>query len=235
MRAITKAEDTSTAYRVFLTHNCCYKKLSVMEAMDVEQAIVMMEDMETKMESCSDSDSSRYSESKSEMSDSSMESCSSEYDISSSEPRPVEVSKQGSGRGIRREKGSVRGRGRSRGRCRGRGRGRSTGRASGTGSVGEQETPVWYNISRGLWQTEVGVQKYTKKDCMQKFNKLKISGTYMDTELAHLPFVRKRPGPNVPAACESPFDCFSLFSKTACGMKAFVAVILPNFWSTTRR
>ena len=42
----------------------------------------------------------------SEMSDSSMESCSSEHDISSSEPRPVEVSKEGSGRGI----GSGRGR-----------------------------------------------------------------------------------------------------------------------------
>ena len=48
----------------------------------------------------------------SEMSDSSMESCSSEDDISSfsSEPRPVEVSKEGSGRGIGREKGSGRGR-----------------------------------------------------------------------------------------------------------------------------
>ena len=44
----------------------------------------------------------------SEMSDSSMESCSSEDDISSSEPRPVEVSKEGSGRGIGREKGSWR-------------------------------------------------------------------------------------------------------------------------------
>ena len=48
----------------------------------------------------------------SEMSDSSMESCSSEDDISSSEPRPVEVSKEGSvrGIGIGREKGSGRGR-----------------------------------------------------------------------------------------------------------------------------
>ena len=36
----------------------------------------------------------------SEMSDSSMESCSSEDDISNSELRPVEVSKEGSGRGI---------------------------------------------------------------------------------------------------------------------------------------
>ena len=44
-----------------------------------------------------------------EMSDSSMESCSSEDDISSSELRPVAVSKEGSGRGIRREKGSGRG------------------------------------------------------------------------------------------------------------------------------
>ena len=43
--------------------------------------------------------------SNSEMSDSSMESCSSEDDISSSELRPVEVSKEGSGRGIGREKG----------------------------------------------------------------------------------------------------------------------------------
>ena len=59
-----------------------------MEAMDVEQAIAMMEDMETEVESCSDSKSNRYSESKSEMSDSSMESCSSENDISSNEPRP---------------------------------------------------------------------------------------------------------------------------------------------------
>ena len=33
----------------------------------------------------------------------------------------------------------------------------------------------------------------------------------MDTEPAHLPFVGKRPGPNVPAACVSPFDCFSIF------------------------
>ena len=33
-----------------------------MEAMDVEQAIAMMEDMETEVESCSDSDSSKYSE-----------------------------------------------------------------------------------------------------------------------------------------------------------------------------
>ena len=46
----------------------------------------------------------------SEMSDSSMESCSSEDDISSSELRPVEVSKEESGRGIGREKGSERGR-----------------------------------------------------------------------------------------------------------------------------
>ena len=46
----------------------------------------------------------------SEMSDSSMESCSSEDDVSSSEVRPVEVSKEGSGRGIGREKGSGRGR-----------------------------------------------------------------------------------------------------------------------------
>ena len=46
----------------------------------------------------------------SEMSDSSMESCSSEDDISSSELRPVSVSKEGSGRGIGREKGSGRGR-----------------------------------------------------------------------------------------------------------------------------
>ena len=46
----------------------------------------------------------------SEMSDSSMESCNSEDDISSSELRPVEVSKEGSGRGIGREKGSGRGR-----------------------------------------------------------------------------------------------------------------------------
>ena len=38
----------------------------------------------------------------SEISDSSMGSCSSEDDISSSEPRPVEVSKEGSGRGIYR-------------------------------------------------------------------------------------------------------------------------------------
>ena len=45
----------------------------------------------------------------SEMSESSMESCSSEDDISS-ELRPVEVSKEGSGRGIGREKGSRRGR-----------------------------------------------------------------------------------------------------------------------------
>ena len=36
----------------------------------------------------------------SEMSGSSMESCSSENDISSSELRPVDVSKEGSGRGI---------------------------------------------------------------------------------------------------------------------------------------
>ena len=46
----------------------------------------------------------------SEMSDSSMVSCSSEDDISSSEPRSVKVSKEGSGRGIGREKGSWRGR-----------------------------------------------------------------------------------------------------------------------------
>ena len=46
----------------------------------------------------------------SEMSDSSMKSCSSEDDISSSEVRPVEVSKEGSGRGIGRETGSGRGR-----------------------------------------------------------------------------------------------------------------------------
>ena len=46
----------------------------------------------------------------SEMSDSSMESCSSEDDVSSSELRPVAVSKEGSGRGIGREKGSGRGR-----------------------------------------------------------------------------------------------------------------------------
>ena len=46
----------------------------------------------------------------SEMSESSMESCSSEDDSSSSEPRPVEVSKEGSRRGIGREKGSWRGR-----------------------------------------------------------------------------------------------------------------------------
>ena len=39
-----------------------------------------------------------------------MESCSSKDDISSSEPRPVEVSKEGSGRGIGREKVSGRGR-----------------------------------------------------------------------------------------------------------------------------
>ena len=45
----------------------------------------------------------------SEMSDSSMVSCSSEDYISSSEPRPVEVSKEGSGRGIGREKGNWRG------------------------------------------------------------------------------------------------------------------------------
>ena len=38
-----------------------------------------------------------------------MVSCGSENDISSSEPRPVEVSKEGSGRGIGREKGSGRG------------------------------------------------------------------------------------------------------------------------------
>ena len=46
----------------------------------------------------------------SEMSDSSMVNCSSEDDISSSEPRPVKVSNKGSGRGIGREKGSWRGR-----------------------------------------------------------------------------------------------------------------------------
>ena len=66
----------------------------------------------------------------SEMSDSSMESCSSEDDISSSEPRPVEVSKEGSGRGIGREKGRERGRGRVRGRASGSGRGRRTGEAT---------------------------------------------------------------------------------------------------------
>ena len=42
------------------------------------------------------------------MSNSSMVSCSGEDDISSSELRPVEVSKEGSGRGIGREKGSGR-------------------------------------------------------------------------------------------------------------------------------
>ena len=72
------------------------------------------------MESYSDSDSSKYRESNSEMSDSSMEGCSSEDDISSSERRPVQVSKEGSGRGIGREKGSGRGRGRGRGKDRGR-------------------------------------------------------------------------------------------------------------------
>ena len=46
----------------------------------------------------------------SEMSDSCMVSCSSEDDVSSSEVRPVEVSKEGSGIGIGREKGSGRGR-----------------------------------------------------------------------------------------------------------------------------
>ena len=35
-----------------------------MEAMDIEQAIVMMEDMEREVESCSDSDISTSSESK---------------------------------------------------------------------------------------------------------------------------------------------------------------------------
>ena len=49
-----------------------------MEVMDVEQAIIMMEDMETEVESSSDSDSSKYSELKSEMSGSSMESCNSD-------------------------------------------------------------------------------------------------------------------------------------------------------------
>ena len=52
--------------------------------MDVEQAIIMMEDMETEMDSCSDSDSSRYKESKSEMSDNSVESSRSGDDIGSS-------------------------------------------------------------------------------------------------------------------------------------------------------
>ena len=51
-----------------------------MELMDVEQAIIMMEYMETEVESSSDSDSSKYSELKSEMSGSSMESCSSDND-----------------------------------------------------------------------------------------------------------------------------------------------------------
>ena len=51
-----------------------------MELMDVEQAIIMMEDMETEVESSSDSDSSKYSELKSEMSGSNMEICSSDND-----------------------------------------------------------------------------------------------------------------------------------------------------------
>ena len=48
--------------------------------------------------------------SNSEMSESSMVSCSSEDDISSSELRPVEVSRERSGREIGRQKGSERGR-----------------------------------------------------------------------------------------------------------------------------
>ena len=34
-------------------------------------------------------------------------------------------------------------------------------------------------------------------------NKTKISGTDVDTESAHLPFVGQRPGPNVPAVCQA--------------------------------
>ena len=111
-----------------------------------------------------------------------MESCSSEDDISSSEPRRVEDSKEGSGRGIGREKGRERGRGRVRGRASGSGRGRRTGEASSVPHY------MWTSADSGRCP-EIDQKMY----CMQKLNKTKISGT----EPADLPFVGQKPGPNL--------------------------------------